>query len=425
MARTRPQTEAPLPGRAETLVGVLALAVLVAVAAGVWVAQSRYDPGPFRATSPAASRPGGAGATASGRRHAGAGSGIAPAPDLLSGGRALPPGVRADGAAVRYDAETLHHKINGKADLYLAAGFEWLACGRFRDQADGRCELCVYAMKSPDAAFSVWSRQRRDGATALDLGRHVYSTENAAYAAHGERYLELVSLERSAASAKLRLALLRALMAPRTGGAPGAVASGVGEASGGGPGQGSGGHGGDPGAHAAASGQVADDGFAALGLDCVRPESLVLRAESAFGFEGLDRVMVGACGEGDDAPRLFVSRRADPAEARRLVVAWVAFLRENGAQEVEPAAFEPAASDPAGPGTPQVDAAGRPARPPATQGSGDGAQIRLLAMSGVGEAVFSVGSTVAGVHEAVDLPTAATLAHRLWRHLQATRGGTP
>ncbi len=356
-----PQT--PQPSRSETLVGVLALLVVVGVGVGVVMAQGQFDPAPFRAATSAA-------LTSEGERSA-----AAPVSGL-----SLPQGVQADGAPQAFSTETLHHKINGKADLYLSAGFESLRCQRVRSDDDGRVELCIYTMKSADAAFSVWSSQRRDGADKVALTRHAYSTANAAYAAMDRRYVELASVASTAASARLRLALLAALAGETAGSGEGGRAGAYPSSTGAETGE----------VEATAGDRLKGEGVSdlqLLALPCVRPETIKLIAESAFGMAEFDRVIVAPCGEGDEAPRLFVSRRKDTAGAGELASQFVAFLLENGAEEA-----------------------------PDREG------IRLLSLFGAGEAIFAYGPLVAGVHEAVDLASAATLATQLRTHLLR---GTP
>ena len=71
----------------------------------------------------------------------------------------------------RYDAATLSDKINGKAELYLAAGFERLECRRFAlaDDPAGWLERFVYTMRAAPGAFAVYSQQRRPQAQPLTL----------------------------------------------------------------------------------------------------------------------------------------------------------------------------------------------------------------------------------------------------------------
>ena len=81
----------------------------------------------------------------------------------------LPPGLEPLTAPERFDAATLSDKINGKAELYLSAGFSSLVSQRFRDanESDLWIEAFVYDMKSGKNAFAVFSAQRRENAEIL------------------------------------------------------------------------------------------------------------------------------------------------------------------------------------------------------------------------------------------------------------------
>jgi hypothetical protein len=84
------------------------------------------------------------------------------------------PGQSPLSPAETFDAATLSDKINGKAELYLSAGFFQLHSQRFNGPTDGDVwmEVFVYDMQTPRNAFSVFSAQRRDDAQALDVGQY-------------------------------------------------------------------------------------------------------------------------------------------------------------------------------------------------------------------------------------------------------------
>ena len=74
------------------------------------------------------------------------------------------------GQAENFNPQNLYHKINGKADLYLASGFVSLKAQRYHLEGDPNSwlEMLAYQMKSPRAAFAVYSQQRRPDAKPLD-----------------------------------------------------------------------------------------------------------------------------------------------------------------------------------------------------------------------------------------------------------------
>ncbi|MBF0301699.1 MAG: hypothetical protein HQK73_01550 [Desulfamplus sp.] len=131
-----------------------------------------------------------------------------------------------------FNAETLSDKINGKAELYLPAGFKSLVCQRFKistnsdskkfseisepssnldnsshqtvDFSDNLwIEVFVYDMTLPENAFAVFSRQRRQGSTPVLITQYAYQTENALFFVHGHFYVEMIASEPSENGVKL------------------------------------------------------------------------------------------------------------------------------------------------------------------------------------------------------------------------------
>jgi hypothetical protein len=96
-----------------------------------------------------------------------------------------------------FDPQTLSDKINGKAELYLSAGFVNLASQRFKDKAGSSLwmEAYIYDMGNGQNAFSVFSAQRREGAASLDLTPYAYRTQNALFLVHGPFYVEIIASE--------------------------------------------------------------------------------------------------------------------------------------------------------------------------------------------------------------------------------------
>ena len=107
----------------------------------------------------------------------------------------LPPGMVPLTSPEKFDARSLSDKINGKAELYLSAGFVSLASQRFKDKdgTDLWIEAYVYDMGNGQNAFSVFSVQRREDATSLDLVQYAYRTQNALFLVHGPFYIEIIA----------------------------------------------------------------------------------------------------------------------------------------------------------------------------------------------------------------------------------------
>jgi hypothetical protein len=98
-----------------------------------------------------------------------------------------------------FDRDTLSHKINGKADTYLDAGFSELVSGRFVNSPDSNLwfEFFLYNMETPRNAFAVYSTQKREGVPSLDFTRFAYATENAVFFVHGPYYVEIIGAQQN------------------------------------------------------------------------------------------------------------------------------------------------------------------------------------------------------------------------------------
>ena len=110
---------------------------------------------------------------------------------------ALPPGMVPFTLPESFDAQNLSDKINGKAELYLSAGFVRLNSQRFKDKKGSNLwiEAYIYDMGNGQNAFSVFSAQRREGAATMDLTPYAYRTSNALFLVHGSFYIEIIASE--------------------------------------------------------------------------------------------------------------------------------------------------------------------------------------------------------------------------------------
>jgi hypothetical protein len=213
----------------------------------------------------------------------------------------LPPELVIMSPPESFDAATLSDKINGKADLYLSAGFQHLDCQRFHlaDDPDAWLETFLYDMGEARNAFAVYSGQRRSNARPAGVARLAYETATAVFLAHGPYYVELVS---SREEETLRAAMLTY------------------------------------------AGQLVD-GLDVAGVempeivlfpeDGLVPGTVTLYATDAFGFDRFDNVFAAEYSLAGERVLAFVSLRETAAEARELAEAYDAFLRRNGAQPVE------------------------------------------------------------------------------------------
>lgn len=316
--------------RFETLVSASILVALVAIAAAVLLKQSRYDPAqfalaarlaertPIAAPSPSAGA-GWAAETRSAEPDAGgkaegeAGASAPPPapaqcpaphagafPDL---GTLAPEGIEPQAAAETFDPENLSEKIDGRAELYLAAGFASLRCQRFGRPGDAGSlfEVFIYDMGAHRRAFAVFAAQRRRGAARLALTEHGCATENALFFVHGPYYVEIISGASGDAARAAPLAYAQELVR--------AIA-------------------------------VPDERIGELALfpeDGLEPDSFGLLLSSAFGFDGLEDVFTARYGVEGERVTAFLSVRRSEAEAAEKAARYRDFLIENGgAGEGEP-----------------------------------------------------------------------------------------
>ena len=280
------------PSKTERRLALALLALLALLVGLVLASHALNEPFPYLPPEPAAPK-----ASQAGSAH---GPGLIPPADLPTGWAPLAP-------PTRYDTASLYQKINGKADLYLSAGFASLTCQRYAPESDAAqaIEVSLYHMDAAEGAFAVFGRQRREGARPLTLTRHAYATANAAFLAHGPVYAELVSGDLSGGLRAPLEALAQAVVA----GLPAAKEA---------PGR----------ALLPTAGQI--------------EASVKVYPDSAFGFAGLDQVHTARFRlEGfDEQPTGFASRRPDAAAARALAEAYGRFLTTNGAKQVQPQGAE-------------------------------------------------------------------------------------
>jgi hypothetical protein len=176
MTETRPNLQ--------TYLSLIILAVLVITATGIFLWQFRYNPAVLNLDNIVSS-------TAEIPQTQKASSHQLPLP--------LPEGLVALSPPEAFEPPTLSDKINGKAELYLSAGFVGLQTQRFKDSdaTSVWMEAFIYNMASNQNAFAVFSAQRRDDADSLNLTPHSYRTQNALFLIHGPYYLEIIASEAS------------------------------------------------------------------------------------------------------------------------------------------------------------------------------------------------------------------------------------
>jgi hypothetical protein len=272
------------PGRTESVIGYGILLVLLVIAGGVFLAQFRYN---AAILTPSALQPESSSPSA------------VPRPDL---GALAPEGLVALSQPESFGPETLSEKIDGKAELYLSAGFMQLLTQRFSRKGNPGAwlELFLYDMGSSKNAFAVYSAQRREDGQRIDLGDFAYKTEDALFLVHGQYDVEVIAPALGKPSAEILPALGRAVVAKM---------------------------------------KASREGMPELALfpsEHLERESISLLAADAFGFDRFRSVFTARYTLGDTELTAFLSQQARPAGAAELAAAYHQFLLKNGGKEVKP-----------------------------------------------------------------------------------------
>ena len=168
-------------GLAQKLTGYGIIALLGLISIGLLVRQARFNPAVRVALR----------APLAGRTQAASGPTAAATAALLpevAGFTPLAPGES-------FGPDNLSDKIDGKAELYLPAGFKEMSCRKFGLGAADKAyvEVFLYDMGSASNAFAVFSGQRRSGAASLPLTANAYATTNALFFTQGRYYVEIVA----------------------------------------------------------------------------------------------------------------------------------------------------------------------------------------------------------------------------------------
>ncbi len=258
---------------------------------------------------------------------------------------AFPPGFSELSPPEKFDPNTLSDKIDGKAELYLPAGFQALQTQRFKKEgvADVWYEFFAYDMGSVLNAFSVFSAQRRDDARPEAIARFSYSSDNALFWVHGPYYAEIVASDTTPDTREHLLALAKAFNDR----------------------------------HPVSEKNIEEIGlFPQTGLI---PDSIAYISNNAFGFEALDKIFTAKYRLSEDGDEIFafLSRRESADEAKEKAAAFVQFMTTFGGEDVSAKLAMPGA--------------------------------KMVDFLDAFDAVATEGHFLAGVHEAPDAASASNL----------------
>ena len=270
----------------QTLLSLVILGILVVISVGVYLAQFNHNPA-VRQMAPALD---------TNDKNT-----IAPAASAEESLIIPPTGQMPLSPPEIFDTATLSDKINGKAELYLSAGFDRLHSQRFKDEAAGDVwmEVFVYDMQTPQNAFSVFSAQRRDDARALDIAQYAYQTPNALFFVHGPFYVEVIASDIAETIIQPMIAFAETFIANHP-------------------------------IEAETIGQK--ELFPEEGLI---QNSISLVSADAFGYDRFDQIFTATYKLQDSELMAYYSRRKTPQEAEGLVSSYRDFLISFGGETVE------------------------------------------------------------------------------------------
>jgi len=200
-----------------------------------------------------------------------------------------------------FGADNLSDKIDGKAELYLPAGFKEMSCRKFGLDAAGKAyvEVFIYDMGSAPNAFAVFSGQRRPGSPSLPLTANAYATANALFFTQGRFYVEIVADRASEALQGSLEAYAKSLLAKIP-----------------------------------AEGEQTNEA-ALFPKEGLAPDTVRLCAADTFGCEGLSNVLTGEYSLKNGKATAFMARRDTPQQAQAEAQRYLDFLAANGYQKVQ------------------------------------------------------------------------------------------
>jgi len=272
--------------RRQTLLSMVILFILLVIGVSIFITQSHFNPGILQKDAllpePNKDKPS---------------SQLSPNASFVP----LPEGIQPLTATEIFDDSNLSDKINGKAELYLSAGFTRLVSQRFRDEraTDLWMEAFVYDMGNSQNAFSVFSTQRRQDAESLGLAKYAYRTPNALFLIHDRYYVEIIASKVS--GQVLQPVKMMAETFIR---------------------------------NTPAEAATVNETELFPKQELVK-NSIALVSSDAFGYDGFDKIYTAEYEFDDHSLMAYLSHRRTPVEAKELASAYTVFLLAFGGQNVE------------------------------------------------------------------------------------------
>ncbi|MHC4759623.1 MAG: DUF6599 family protein [Planctomycetota bacterium] len=202
-----------------------------------------------------------------------------------------------------YAPGTLYEKINGKAPLYLDAGFVQLKTQLFMNSSDEKLwmEVFLFDMGKTKNAFSVFSVQRREDAETLGFlpVNFGYKTSNGIYFSYGKYNVEMVGSAESDVLSKALVEVAKKLV----------------------------------------DSLVIDENDTIQELNLLTGENIIegsikYELNGAFGCEHLSNTFIYKYKSGDENITVFFSKCSNEQQAQKLFKNYYDFLIENGYEDI-------------------------------------------------------------------------------------------
>lgn len=278
--------ENKIKSRRQTFLSIVILSILIVIGVGIFITQSHFNPGVLQKDAllpePNKDKPS---------------SQLSPNASFVP----LPEGIQPLTSTEIFDARNLSDKINGKAELYLSAGFTRLVSQRFKDEraADMWMEAFIYDMGNSQNAFSVFSAQRREDAESIGLAQHAYRTPNALFLIHGRYYVEIIASKVSGQVLQPIKMMAETFIR-----------------------------------NTPAEAATVNETELFPKQELVK-NSMVLISSDAFGYDGFDKIYTAQYEFDDHSLMAYLSHRRTPVEAKELASAYTVFLLAYGGQNIE------------------------------------------------------------------------------------------
>jgi hypothetical protein len=270
----------------QTFLSLIILSILIVIVAGIVIIQFRYNPAVLQKDmlSPAANK-----------------EKASALPTANKSFIPLPQSLEPLTVTETFEAYNLSDKIDGKAELYLSAGFTRLYSQRFKDKrgSDLWIEAYVYDMGNGQNAFSVFSAQRREDSEPLSIAQYSYRTPNALFLVHGRYYVELIASEASERMLQPMNMLAQTFID-----------------------------------NTRTESSTIDEMKLFPGQYLVA-DSISLIASDAFGYDGLNKVYTAEYEFDNSNLMAYLSSRDTPQEAEKLALAYRDFLTAFGGRNID------------------------------------------------------------------------------------------